>query len=698
MVVTLVILALSAVFFVSGKIRSDVVALCALVLLLLFHILTPDEALSGFSNSVVIMMIGLFVVGGVIFQTGLAKMISGKILQLAGKSETRLFILVMLVTSAIGAFVSNTGTVALMLPIVVSLAANAHINSSRLLMPLAFASSMGGMMTLIGTPPNLVIQNALTNAGFEPLTFFSFLPVGLICVFVGMVVLMPLSKIFLTKRGTEKSDGKNKNKSLNELAREYQLSENLFRIQIPEKSIIAGKTIVELNIRQQYHLNILEVRRSVSSQSRLLKMVNQKLADPGTVLRSGDVLYVNGDFEKVREFVSRFSLVLLDAHTIEDGEIKYRRSSLYSMMINHEGREFGDEIKDVFLKIPVPDKYNNHDLSVKVIYTSEKKLDKNHEEIDEFIRNNGIASRMVGRWFNRDYMTGVCDVELVKERGLYNASELDKALASKTQRGNALLEDAGEDLIGNTFLIVNDIRYIDRSKGSSVWGGIVKGLGAAAAIYTGETSYMDLGNSTGDIVASYKGFKVNIDTYLYQLVWDEETATKFYTQYYTDKDNKEKVNAFNNNRKMFKLKYVGSQHSDGSNTSFLGINLDEPQQMVRKACQRAIDENIASLQKNFDQFKVNTPLISVSPLKAYIGLKEGVTEKSKFEVLEAELSKEGKMTYKRVGVIQPKENLIWDNRYMASEEQAYGSDFGFTTFRKVSGGDFYPGMLIREIK
>ena len=81
---------------------------------------------------------------------------------------------------------------------------------------------------------------------------------------------------------------------------------------------------------------------------------------------------------------------------------------------------------------------------------------------------------------------------------------------------------------------------------------------------------------------------------------------------------------------MFKLKYVGSQHSDGSNTSFLGINLDEPQQMVRKACQRAIDENIASLQKNFDQFKVNTPLISVSPLKAYIGLKEGVTEKSRF--------------------------------------------------------------------
>lgn len=320
MVITLIILALSAIFFAVGKIRSDVVALCALVLLLLFHILTPDEALSGFSNSVVIMMVGLFVVGGAIFQTGLAKMISGKILQLAGTSETKLFILVMLVTSAIGAFVSNTGTVALMLPIVVSLAANAHINASRLLMPLAFASSMGGMMTLIGTPPNLVIQDTLVHGGFEPLTFFSFLPVGLVCILVGMVVLMPLSKIFLSKRGAEKSDRKNRGKSLNELAQEYQLSTNLFRVQIPEKSAVAGKTIIELNIRQQYQLDILEVRRVTTSQARLIKTVNQKLADPETVLRPGDVLYVRGDFEKLNEFVSCYALKMLDSHTVEDGK------------------------------------------------------------------------------------------------------------------------------------------------------------------------------------------------------------------------------------------------------------------------------------------------------------------------------------------------------------------------------------------
>ena len=197
MITTLIILALSAVFFVNGKLRSDLVALCALVLLIVFNILTPEEALSGFSNPIVIMMVGLFVVGGAIFKTGLAKMISSKILRLAGKSELKLFILIMMVTAFIGAFVSNTGTVALMLPSVVSMAASANISPGRFLMPLAFASSMGGMATLIGTPPNLVVDEVLSNAGFTDLSFFSFTPIGVICVLIGLVVLIPLSKFFL---------------------------------------------------------------------------------------------------------------------------------------------------------------------------------------------------------------------------------------------------------------------------------------------------------------------------------------------------------------------------------------------------------------------------------------------------------------------------------------------------------------------
>ena len=317
MVITLIILVLSAVFFMSGKVRSDLVALCALISLLIFQILTPEEALSGFSNSVVIMMVGLFVVGGAIFQTGLAKMISSKILKLAGKSELRLFLLVMLVTSAIGAFVSNTGTVALMLPIVVSLAVSAGMNPSRLLMPLAFASSMGGMMTLIGTPPNLVIQNALTSAGFEPLSFFSFLPVGLICVTVGTLVLMPLTKWFLSKKG-KKQEVNASGKSLNQLVKEYGLSSNLFRLRADTSSLLVGKTIIDLDVRRKYGLNILEVRRGDVSQNRFLKTITQKLAEPDTVMQEQDVLYVTGEVESVERFEEDYLLEMLDGHTTEE--------------------------------------------------------------------------------------------------------------------------------------------------------------------------------------------------------------------------------------------------------------------------------------------------------------------------------------------------------------------------------------------
>ena len=315
--VTLAILLLSAIGFMHGRLRSDIVALCALVALLVFQILTPAEALSGFSNSVVIMMVGLFVVGGAIFQTGLAKMISSRILKLAGQSENRLFLLVMLVTAGIGGFVSNTGTVALMLPIVVSLAASAKMNASRLLMPLAFASSMG-LFTLIATPPNLVIHEQLVSGGFEGLSFFSFFPVGLICVVVGTIVLMPLSKWFLSGKDNEKDKGKHNNKSLKELVAEYGISTNLFRLKVVPTSLLKGKTIIQLDVRRNYGLNILEVRRSDVSHHRFLKTVTQQLADPNTRMQIDDILYITGDAEKVNQFAIDFQLEMLDGRVTEE--------------------------------------------------------------------------------------------------------------------------------------------------------------------------------------------------------------------------------------------------------------------------------------------------------------------------------------------------------------------------------------------
>lgn len=341
MITTLVILAISAVFFAMGKVRSDLVALCALVALLLTGILTPQEALSGFSNSVVIMMVGLFVVGGAIVQTGLAKKASGKLMTLADGNELRLFLLLMVVTAVIGAFVSNTGTVALMMPIVVSLAQKGGIKASRLLMPLAFASSMGGMLTLIGTPPNLVIQEALTEAGYEPLKFFSFLPVGVVCIIVGIVVLLPLSKRFLS--GNEKKEGskKSRRKTLSKLMEEYQLADNLSVFTVESGSLAADKTLAELDIHHRYGLTVLEVRRIKKSHTRLMKDVEQKLAGPNTMLTAGDIIYISGNKESAARLAEDLKLNAASSQNLTIYDI-----GIAEVVLMHSARLCGKSIKD----------------------------------------------------------------------------------------------------------------------------------------------------------------------------------------------------------------------------------------------------------------------------------------------------------------------------------------------------------------
>ncbi len=345
MAITLIVLALSAVFFVMGRIRSDIIALCALLVLLLSGILTPEEALAGFSSSVVIMMVGLFIVGGAVLQTGLAKTISSRIMSLAGKSELRLFLMVMIVTSCIGAFVSNTGTVALMLPIVVSLAAGAKMQAGRLLMPLAFASSMGGMLTLIGTPPNLVIQETLEKAGLPTLQFFSFFPVGVVCILVGIVVLLPLTKWLLTKDENEKNGDRRRGKTLTQLVNEYQLTDQLSRYHIDTASPLCGKTIADVDIHNRYGLTIMEVRHISGSQKSIIKSVSQSLAGPDTVLYEGNILYLAGGKEAAEQFAKdyRISPLADDGNTIDFYDIGIAELVMLprSSLVNRKLKESG---------------------------------------------------------------------------------------------------------------------------------------------------------------------------------------------------------------------------------------------------------------------------------------------------------------------------------------------------------------------
>lgn len=307
--ITLIILLVSSIFFMQGKVRADLVAICALLALVVTGILLPSEALSGFSNPVVIMMIGLFVVGGGIFRTGLAKLISSKILRLAGESEIRLFVLVMLVTASIGAFVSNTGTVAVMMPIVVSIAVSAKVSPKRFLMPLAFASSMG-ILTLIATPPNMIVSNELEKNGFEALSFFSFTPVGLVCLAVGIVVLYFLSKFFLSDEDGKENNDKKSGKSLTDLTHEYQLHK-LTHIAISDDSDMIGKTLRELQIPNRYNISIVTVEKIVGG-GRFRKNTSEVVAGPNTIIEKGDVLVCYGKKSNISRFIDENNFSVLE--------------------------------------------------------------------------------------------------------------------------------------------------------------------------------------------------------------------------------------------------------------------------------------------------------------------------------------------------------------------------------------------------
>lgn len=318
MTTTLIILVITVALFIWGRVRADIVALTALAALLVLGILTPAEALAAFSSPIVIMMIGLFVVGGAIMQTGLAKLTGNKLMALSRGNETITFLLVMLVTSFIGAFVSNTGTVALMMPIIMSIAAGSGMQSSRFLMPLAFAGSLGGMLTLIGTPPNLVIDEVLTEGGYQPLAFFSFFPVGIIVIAIGIIVLMPLSKIFLSKKQSGKK--KKQGKSLDDLVDEYQLLDNLHRYIVPsrrpsaaidengEQMDIVGKTLKDLSIQKKYGVSIIEIRNEKKSRLGLVKDVSQNMAKSSSTIQVHDTLYIIGEEEKMKRFASDYGL------------------------------------------------------------------------------------------------------------------------------------------------------------------------------------------------------------------------------------------------------------------------------------------------------------------------------------------------------------------------------------------------------
>lgn len=418
-----------------------------------------------------------------------------------------------------------------------------------------------------------------------------------------------------------------------------------------------------------------------------------------------------------------------DSVVLDKGKLnEYKRSSLTSLMVYHPEDTFANEIYNAYISNPFPDKFNNHNISATYMSFAEvmddqgnglykekygnilkkEEIEYNGKVLESYLNRMKIPMLMVAKWFNlhgNDSTGYAFDMSLVHERGFYDATLLDVEKAMQTVRGTRILADAGEELIGNTYVLVNDMTYItaeERARMAVAVGGLVDEILKIFGFELGLEKIIE------KYAKMFSGFTVKNHSYLLRLVWNDSIASKFYNDYYTETWDSTKIVSFLADTTTFRLEYVAHELEFGAKTTLKGKY--EREYLAKMLTARSIDKNIAALQKQYEDFKVKTPITEVLyndkgkiiGYAAQIGTKEGIDKKSKFEVVRESFNPEtGQTEYKRVATLKVKGD-VWNNEYMATElaaeDQGEGTDLKYTVLKKASGGDVYPGMLIIEGK
>ncbi|MEH8709055.1 SLC13 family permease [Klebsiella quasipneumoniae] len=254
------LLAIAVVLFATGKVRMDAIALMVIVAFVLSGTLTLTEAFSGFSDPNVILIAALFIIGDGLVRTGVATKMGAWLVSVAGNSETKMLIYLMLTVAGLGAFMSSTGVVAIFIPVVLSVSARMNTSPSRLMMPLSFAGLISGMMTLVATPPNLVVNSELLREGLHGFSFFSVTPIGLVVQILGIVYMLAVRFMLKTDNGDSARDGR-KRSTFRDLIREYHLTGRARRLAIRPGSPMIGQRLDDLKLRERYCANVIGVER-----------------------------------------------------------------------------------------------------------------------------------------------------------------------------------------------------------------------------------------------------------------------------------------------------------------------------------------------------------------------------------------------------------------------------------------------------
>lgn len=252
------LLAIAVVLFATGKVRMDAVALFVIVAFVLSGTLTLPEAFSGFSDPNVILIAALFIIGDGLVRTGVATVVGTWLVKMAGSSEIKMLVLLMITVAGLGAFMSSTGVVAIFIPVVLSVSMHMQTSPSRLMMPLSFAGLISGMMTLVATPPNLVVNSELLREGLHGFSFFSVTPLGVVVLALGIVYMLVMR--FMLK-GDAPGQQAGKRRTFRDLIREYRLTGRARRLAIRPGSPMVGQRLDDLKLRERYGANVIGVER-----------------------------------------------------------------------------------------------------------------------------------------------------------------------------------------------------------------------------------------------------------------------------------------------------------------------------------------------------------------------------------------------------------------------------------------------------
>ncbi|MGE7949235.1 SLC13 family permease [Lysinibacillus sp. NPDC093688] len=330
---TFLILGATIFAFVTNKVRADLVAIVSLLAFVITDILTPAEALAGFSNSVVLMIAGLFVVGAGVLRTGLAGMAGQLLLKWSGNSELKLFVLLLIIVGSVGAFMSNTGTVALMMPIVVSIAISMKVSPSKFLLPLSYVASLSGLMTLIASPTNLIVSQLLVDRGYNKLGFFEVTPIGIVGMIVGITYLVLVRNILLPNEKSRTQTKADYRLSPKKIIKQYDLNNRLFKVFVPEDSSIIDATLAELKLPAKYTLCMMKIHRRSQEGINFLPVTYQEMAGPTSVIHAKDELYVQGEEENIRRFTSDYSLEMQELAEGEADELVSKHLGIAEVLL-----------------------------------------------------------------------------------------------------------------------------------------------------------------------------------------------------------------------------------------------------------------------------------------------------------------------------------------------------------------------------